>query len=103
MRGSVLYVVGAVLGVAVIWLGVLITNPRRLVDPANPLGVFSTMGAILVLAGVSAILVGVGRSLQTWGGRAHPRARPRGVTAGGSFLNLSRTPGDPFIRASGNG
>ena len=59
---------GAIIGgITIIWLGVLIANPEALVNPANPLGVFSALGAIIVVGGISAILVGVGWSLQTWG------------------------------------
>ncbi len=66
--GSMLRIMGAVLGgLALLWLGLLIMNPTAMVDPANPLAFFQTIGAIIVLAAVSSILVGVGWAMQTWG------------------------------------
>lgn len=66
--GSILRMVGAVIGgIAVIWLGLLVASPTGLIDPLNPFGFFTVMGVIIVLGGLSAILVGVGWALQTWG------------------------------------
>ena len=62
-----LRIMGAILaGLALLWLGVLIMSPTALVDPANPLAVFQTIGAIIVLAAIGSILIGVGWAMQTW-------------------------------------
>ena len=50
-----------------ILLGVLVANPAGLVNPEDPFAVFYALGVIIAVSGISAILVGVGWSLQTWG------------------------------------
>ena len=66
--GSIIRMIGVVIaGIALILLGILISNPLGFFSPTNPLGIFTSLGSIIILAGVGAILAGIGWSLQTWG------------------------------------
>jgi len=66
--GSILRMIGVIIGgSALIWVGILISDPTGLVNPSNPFSAFSTIGTIIILAAVGSILTGVGWSMQTWG------------------------------------